>query len=112
MDKKQIITAFAALAQPTRIEALRLLVAQEPDGMAVGDLARALCVRGNTMSVHLAILARAGLVDAEKQSRSVIYRARLEDVRGLGSYLIDACCAGRPEACRPAYGETRTTGLV
>lgn len=56
------IEALSALAQPTRLEAFRLLVRQEPDGLAAGEIARRLDVPHNTMSTHLAILTRAGLV--------------------------------------------------
>jgi len=35
----------------------------------------------NTMSAHLAILARAGLIVGERHSRSIIYRADLNRFR-------------------------------
>ncbi|WP_137388445.1 ArsR/SmtB family transcription factor [Rhodoligotrophos defluvii] len=101
MDTEHAITAFAALAQPTRLEVFRLLVAREPTGMPAGEIARRLSVPHNTMSTHLAILARAGLVEAHRQSRSIIYRARLDVVQKLIAYLVNDCCGGRPEVCRP-----------
>jgi len=39
------------------------------------------------MSSHLAILSRAGIVQSEKQGRSVIYRAESEVVRQLIAFL-------------------------
>jgi ArsR family transcriptional regulator len=69
MEFEQAILAFAALAQPTRLEVFRLLVTHEPDGLAAGDIARALAVPQNTMSSHLAVLARGGLVVALRQGR-------------------------------------------
>src|SRR3546814_1566734 len=63
----------------TRLETFRLLVRHEPEGLAAGDIARSLDVPQNTMSAHLAILARAGLVRSERHSRSIIYRARSEE---------------------------------
>ena len=102
MESESAITAFAALAQPTRLDVLRLLVSREPDGMAAGDIARALGVPHNTMSTHLAILARAGLAAAERVSRSIVYRAEVGTVRALGAYLTESCCGGHPERCRPA----------
>ena len=62
MKQDLAIEAFSALSQPTRLEAFRLLVKQEPDGLPAGEIARRLDVPHNTMSTHLAILARAGLV--------------------------------------------------
>ena len=55
-----------------------LAVKHEPEGLAAGDIARALAVPQNTMSAHLSILSRAGLVSAQRFSRSIVYRADLE----------------------------------
>lgn len=99
MDIDSAIAAFSALAQPTRLEVLRLLVRYEPTGLAAGEIARTMAAPHNTMSSHLAILARAGLVVAERQSRSIIYRARIDAVRSLATYLLEDCCDGQPEAC-------------
>ncbi len=57
------------------------------------------------MSTHLAILSRAGLIAAERRSRSIIYRARLEAVRALAFYLVKDCCGGRPEICAPLIAD-------
>ncbi len=62
MENEEAITAFAALAQPTRLDTFRLLVQNEPAGTPAGELARILDVPQNTMSAHLATLSRAGLV--------------------------------------------------
>ncbi len=101
MDSKQTIAALAALAQGTRLEAFRLLVRHEPTGLPAGDIARLLDVPQNTMSAHLAVLARAGLVHGARASRSIIYRANLGRVRGLVSFLLEDCC-GQPDVCAPA----------
>jgi ArsR family transcriptional regulator, arsenate/arsenite/antimonite-responsive transcriptional repressor len=101
MDKETTILALAALAQSTRLDAFRLIVAHEPDGIAAGEVARRLAVPHNTMSTHLAVLARAGLVAGERRGQSVIYRAKLELFRELANYLLKDCCGGRPEICAP-----------
>ncbi len=88
MDDMDTILALAALAQPTRLQAFRLLVQHEPEGLAAGELARLLDVPQNTLSAHLAILARAALVRSERQSRSIIYRADLERLRDVTLYLV------------------------
>jgi DNA-binding transcriptional ArsR family regulator len=53
------------------------------------------------MSTHLSILARAGLVSGERQSRSIVYRARLDRFGELALYLIKDCCGGDPSLCAP-----------
>lgn len=101
MDTNNAIDIFAALAQATRQEAFRLLVAHEPEGLPAGEIARLLAVPHNTMSSHLAVLARAGLVRSERQSRSIIYRADLEAIRETVQFLVQDCCGGRPDICQP-----------
>ncbi len=81
MDPQPAILTLAALAQSTRLDVFRLLVKHEPDGLPAGDIARHLVVPHNTMSAHLGILSRAGLVRSERQSRSIIYRADLDRLR-------------------------------
>ncbi|MEW6639833.1 MAG: helix-turn-helix transcriptional regulator [Pseudomonadota bacterium] len=101
MESETAIAAMAALAQATRLDAFRLLVKHEPDGIPAGELARLLGVPQNTMSAHLGILSRAGLVTAERQSRSIIYRANLAGFQAVALFLLQDCCGGRAEVCAP-----------
>jgi ArsR family transcriptional regulator len=101
MESEDAILALAALAQPTRLDVFRLLVRREPEGMAAGDIARALAVPQNTMSAHLAILSRAGLVAGQRSSRSIIYRADLARFQAVMLFMLRDCCDGRPEICAP-----------
>ena len=91
--------SFAALSQETRLKAFRLLVSHEPDGLPAGDIARALDVPHNTMSAHLAVLARAGWVTSQRQSRQIIYRAALTHMEDVIHFLLQDCCSGHPELC-------------
>jgi len=101
MESEPAILALAALAQSTRLDTFRLLVRHEPDGVPAGEIARHLEVPHNTMSAHLNVLSRAGLVRSERQSRSIIYRADLERFRQVMTYLLRDCCGGHPEVCTP-----------
>ncbi len=101
MDNETAIAALAALAQGTRLDGFRLLVQHAPDGLAAGAVARRLGVPQNTMSAHLASLARAGLVRTLRRSRSIVYRADLDRLRELMLFLVRDCCGGRAELCAP-----------
>src|SRR5712664_632932 len=101
MESEQAILALAGLAQSTRLGVFRLLVKHEPHGLAAGDIAKALAVPQNTMSAHLAILARAGLVMSERRSRSIIYRANFVSFQDLMSFMVEDCCGGRADLCVP-----------
>ncbi|WP_442756207.1 ArsR/SmtB family transcription factor [Methylocystis sp. JAN1] len=105
MDNTDAIAALAALAQTTRLDAFRLLVEREPKGVPAGELARLMAVPQNTMSAHLSILARAGLVSGERRSRSVIYRANLARFREVALFLLKDCCGGRPDVCAPLIAD-------
>ena len=97
METDQALGAFAALSQDTRLEAFRLLIKHEPQGVAAGELARLLSVPQNTLSAHLNVLTHANLVTSERRSRSIIYRARLDRLEALLLFLMQDCCNGRPD---------------
>ncbi|MEH3109492.1 MAG: helix-turn-helix transcriptional regulator [Agrobacterium cavarae] len=105
MDTNLAIAALSALAQPTRLETFRLLVKAEPDGVAAGELARLVDVPQNTMSAHLGILQRAGIVKSDRQSRSIIYRADLDGFRALTLFLLKDCCNGNAALCAPLIAD-------
>ena len=101
MKSETAITAFAALAQSTRLDALRRLIVAGPEGMAAGALADALGVAAPTMSFHLKELNLAGLVRSEREGRSVIYAADYDGLTALLRFLMTDCCRGEPSICAP-----------
>ncbi|PRD55391.1 ArsR/SmtB family transcription factor [Phyllobacterium myrsinacearum] len=105
MGKENTIEAFSALAQASRMDAFKLIVMHEPEGIAAGEIARMLDIPQNTMSTHLAILSRAGLIASERQSRSIIYKAKFENLRAAINYLLKDCCAGHPDICAPLIAD-------
>ena len=99
MNAKQALSAFGALAQETRLEVFRQLVRLSPDAIPAGELAHDLDVPQSTLSSHLAILQRAGLVQSEREGRIIRYSAKLEGARDLVEFLVKDCCRGQPERC-------------
>ena len=93
------ISTFAALAQPTRLAIFRLLIKHEPVGVTAGVIAETIGAPHNTLSSHLAILVRAGLLVSIREGRTIIYRSNVEGVRALISFLVNDCCDGHPELC-------------
>ena len=100
MDSERALEALAALGQATRLDVYRLLVRVGPDGLPAGEIARRLGTRQNTLSTHLAILGRSGLVEGRRDGRTIRFAARLETMRALVAFLVEDCCGGRPEQCR------------
>ena len=101
MEMNHAVDRLSALAQEGRLSVFRLLVRAGPDGMAAGDIARALSVPANTLSAQLTVLTNAGLAASRRDGRSVIYTASYDGMSELLVYLMDDCCQGRPEVCAP-----------
>ncbi len=100
MEEQFVIRCLAALAQPLRLQAFRLLVVAGPQGLTPGAMAEALEVPASTLSFHLKELTNAGLLTQERESRNLIYRADFERMNGVLGYLTDNCCRGEA-ACLP-----------
>lgn len=83
---------MSALAQPTRLEVLRLLARVGADGLSAGDLATRAGAAPNTMSAHLAVLNRAGLVTSQKAGRTTIYHAVPATAQQLAEFLLVEFC--------------------
>jgi DNA-binding transcriptional ArsR family regulator len=96
LSEAQAVAALAALAQPARLRVFRALVGAGPDGMTPGVLAVTLGVPSSTLSFHLKGLADAGLVQAERQGRHLVYRPLIAQMNELIAYLTDHCCGGQP----------------
>jgi DNA-binding transcriptional ArsR family regulator len=101
MDESQALNAFGALSQETRLGIVRLLVHGGPEGLPAGAVAEAAKVSPSNVSFHLKELERAGLVEARREARSIIYSANFQGLRDLIAFLMKDCCAGRPEICAP-----------
>ena len=99
MELSQYLDALGALAHAGRLEAFRLLVRAGPEGVAAGEIARTIGIPPSTMSTHLAVLTRAGLIAARRESRTIFYGIETNSVRALFDFLAADCCGGRPELC-------------
>jgi ArsR family transcriptional regulator len=99
MSLPHALAALAALGQPMRLEIFRLLMGREPDGLPAGSIAESIGCPHNTLSTHLSILARSGLVRGTRDGRSIVYRANVDAMRNLIGFLVTDCCDGHPELC-------------
>lgn len=94
------VSAFAALANDTRLSIFRLLVQAGPAGRPAGEIADALGTPASSLSFHLAHLTRAGLIDQRRESRSLIYSANFAAMNALVAFITENCCGGA--GCAPA----------
>ncbi len=84
------VEAFKALAHLTRLQVFFFLVRARRE-VAVGEIQEALEVPGPTLSHHLDLLRRAGLVESRKEERYIYYSVQRETVTTLVR-LLTVCC--------------------
>ena len=101
MDVIKALQCLSALSSETRLWVFRLLVQAGPEGMAAGEIAETLSSRQNTMSSHLKLLSQAGLINSRRDGRQVRYQANYDSIQSLVLFLMEDCCQGRAEVCRP-----------
>lgn len=99
MKQSAAIDVFAALAQPTRISVFRLLVQVGPAGLPALEISRRLGTVASTLSGHLAILKRSGILTATRHQREIHYAANLAAVNELIAFLLSDCCGGQVSNC-------------
>jgi DNA-binding transcriptional ArsR family regulator len=84
------VQAFKALAHLTRLQVFFFLVRARRE-VPAGEIQEALEVPGPTLSHHLDLLRRAGVIQSRKEERYVYYSVRREMVTDLVR-LLTACC--------------------
>src|SRR5438105_2486797 len=84
------VEAFKALAHLTRLQVFFFLVRAGRE-MSVGEIQGAVGVPGPTLSHHLDLLRRAGLVESRREERYIYYSVQREAVTTLVR-LLTACC--------------------
>ena len=99
------VPVLAALAQPTRLLILVQLAEAGPEGLAAGDIARALRCPASTLSFHLKELTRNGVLEAHPSGRFIRYALRRPALQALAGYL--SRLAGGQRTGRGRKGQVR-----
>jgi DNA-binding transcriptional ArsR family regulator len=94
MDKQDILSSLAALAQETRLDVFRALVQAGPEGLPAGAIGSVLGIPSATLSFHLKELKGSGLIQCERQGTSRIYSPNFSAVNDLIAFLTANCCRG------------------
>lgn len=101
MEMNDATEILSALAHEGRLSVYRLLARHTPDGVRPTDMALALGVKPNTLSVYLSALERAGLIVSQRQGKSILYRVNLARMGALVDFLVADCLRGRPDLNAP-----------
>jgi len=99
MDQQTAIEAFGALAQPSRMAIYRMLVREQPQALPVSEISRRLNIVPSTLSGHLAVLKRAGLLKSTRHQREIHYCANITAMNALVGFMLQDCCNGQLENC-------------
>ena len=101
MEKRdRILLLCKALSDPTRLTILELLktkgrsccdlIAKDEKGLCACDVEEAVGLSKAAVSHHMALLRRAGLVNAEKRGRWIYYSRNEVTIAGLAEVLARA----------------------
>ncbi|WP_454696744.1 ArsR/SmtB family transcription factor [Achromobacter aegrifaciens] len=96
MNKNTAVSVFESLASGVRLDIFRLLVRAAPGGCVAGQIAAELNLPPTNLSFHLKALTQSGLLTVEQEGRYMRYRANIDLMNELVSYLTAECCSGIP----------------
>jgi len=97
-------TALKAIAEPRRLEILKLIWNQE---LSAGEIAQQFTVTRPAISQHLKVLEVAGLVRVRKMGVRRFYRARPDKLAELRRYLEEFWTTGLERLAAAAEAEER-----
>ncbi len=90
-DALEVALRLKALADPVRVRLMSLLLAA--DEVCTCDLAPAVGITEATVSHHLSVLKKAGLItEGERRGMNVYYRARRDSLGALCRVIDPNCC--------------------
>lgn len=89
---------LAELGHPTRLGIFRVLVRAGRQGVAVGDIQKALDIPNSTLSHHLSRMSKVGLMEQRREGRTLYCVLQFGTVEALLGFLYSECCLGVPTA--------------
>jgi ArsR family transcriptional regulator, arsenate/arsenite/antimonite-responsive transcriptional repressor len=111
MKTPGVISALGALAHEHRLAVYRFLVERGPEGLSAGTIGERVGLVPSSLTFHLQILQRAGLIAQQRISRQLIYSADFDAMNGLIGYLTENCCSQSDRecgtACKPIAAATK-----
>ena len=93
LQEKQLVNALKAIGDPTRLKILRILKQRgrcsigRPTGLCACDIEEQIKLSQPTISHHMAVLTKAGLVRAEKQGLWRWYERNEKSLKDLAQTI-------------------------
>jgi DNA-binding transcriptional ArsR family regulator len=95
-----IARTFSVLANPFRVEVLKLLLSALPETRTAGQIAKAVGLAPSTLAHHLREMEAGGVISRAAQGRSTVVTLRLDSLTELTATLTQLCCAGTSQGER------------
>ena len=93
IELEEAAQGFAAAGSEPRLTVLLALVRAGGGGLSVGEIQERVAIPASTLAHHLKFLAAAGLVEQEKEGRTIINRAAYDRLQALADFLLLQCCS-------------------
>lgn len=94
MNKEEASLIFKALGDPNRLKIVKLL--QNNGEICACKLLEIVNCKQSTLSHHLSVLEKSGLIKGKKEKKNIIYSCNLEMINMIVEFLKDSCneCKG------------------
>ena len=92
MNIKETAACLAELGNEKRLTIFRYLVKKGNNGAPVGEIQQELGIPASTLSHHISHLIKVGLLEQERQSRTLICRAIYPKLQTMIDFLVEECC--------------------
>mgnify|MGYP003334562993 CR=1 FL=1 len=92
-EARELALLLKAVADPNRVKILHRLASAAPDGVCVCDLTAPLGIAQPSVSYHLGILRRAGLIERSQRGTFAFYALRQDALGALSALLAPAAVA-------------------
>lgn len=90
---------FSNLGHQRRLEIIRLLIKAGPDGLTMGQIATHTKIPDSTLTHHVSLLERTGLIVRQQENQSIICAVNINLIRNLANFLLDECCVNSKKPC-------------
>jgi len=95
MDTDWVAKAFKELGHPFRLTIFRYLVKSRHQGLPVGGLQQVLDIPNSTLSHHISALVAAGLIQQQREGRTLYCIPQYQTLNNLITFLLEECCVWR-----------------
>ncbi len=99
MNLKKASSFFSNLGHERRLEVIKLLVKAHPDGLTMGQIASRTKIPDSTLTHHIILLERSGLISREQQNQSIRCFINIKTIKSLADFLLSECCIESNKCC-------------